>query len=449
MPSLELPIDEFDCLHDVPVFKEHVLDMPHPDNPDEMIHDCYGKEELQHIVDNNNRKIEDTGDYVPIVITHTDRENAQHHPEVVGYAGPFKLGKFGNSKPVWAILAENWYIRKEHADKVKGYPRRSVELWRKKDYKDRFFDPISLLGAHTPQLDLGLLYHRATDKTPIIRYSAVMPSACNTFVPGDNSQKKQYQHDIGSPESANNPDSGDSDMGPSVDEIVNALEQTDVFQWVRQKMAAEGGGAPGGAPGAGGPPPGMDAPGGDAPMAPPAGGPPPGGPPPAAGDDKDKMPNADPSADEQKMPYSANPDEKVRYAMLERENRDLKARVEGIERNARQVTRYSQLERLSLTHRFNPDEEIKECVDLTQEQFDKHVNRIIQHYEKIPAGGQYALPYEKPQLRVSDSQQEREIAEISKAAQDYAISERERGNKIDYAAAREHVIQMRKQKASA
>lgn len=107
---------------------------------------------LQRIADNNNKRIKDTGDYCPIVIGHTkDGDHEKDQPEVIGFAGPFKVKKFFNTGK--KALFARWRVFKDKVDLLRKFPRRSVELW-----VSRWeIDPISVLGATTPDRDLGLV----------------------------------------------------------------------------------------------------------------------------------------------------------------------------------------------------------------------------------------------------------------------------------------------------
>jgi len=219
VPIRRIPLEHYQVEHDVPVFSEHERTLELSDG--EVVTDRYGKRELEWIVANQNRKIENTGDYVPIVIRHTENlDGSIHDAPVVGFAGPFKLGMLGAVDPKLCILAENWYIRNDMVELAAKYPRRSVELWRFGNVKERFFDPISLLGAEVPHLDLGLLYsRRGPDGPPIVCYSAAY-----SFSPS---------HEEGG---------GDMDgelSDQSIKQIIDAWESTDVFQWVRTKMQEE------------------------------------------------------------------------------------------------------------------------------------------------------------------------------------------------------------------
>ena len=78
-------------------------------------------------------------------------------PDVVGFAGPFRLGHIGRTPGSRraAILAD-FQIFKDDLKRVRKYPRRSPEVWLEDRYEDIFIDPIALLGAEAPRLDLGM-----------------------------------------------------------------------------------------------------------------------------------------------------------------------------------------------------------------------------------------------------------------------------------------------------
>lgn len=114
---------------------------------------------LEEIARNNNKRIDDTGDYCPIVVGHTKDDSPEDgvvvhekdQPEVIGWAGPFRVKKF--FKTGKKALFAKWRIYKDKVDLLRKFPRRSVELW-----VSRWeIDPISILGATTPDRDLGLV----------------------------------------------------------------------------------------------------------------------------------------------------------------------------------------------------------------------------------------------------------------------------------------------------
>ena len=137
---------DFVVFSDVPVFKTHTTRDGHE----------IDERALRKICQRCNDRIRDTGDFSPIVLRHTDDEG-ERDPEVVGFAGPYRLGTVGRLEPKPAILA-TLRIFREDAGKVRKYPRLSVEYWASEDDPTNgYFDPISLLGAETPELDLGIL----------------------------------------------------------------------------------------------------------------------------------------------------------------------------------------------------------------------------------------------------------------------------------------------------
>jgi hypothetical protein len=107
---------------------------------------------LQRIADNNNRRIRETGDEVPLVIGHTrDGAPEERQPEVIGFASNFCVKKFFNTGK--QAIFTTWKVYPDKKELLKKFPRRSVELW-----LDRWeIDPISLLGATTPDRNLGLV----------------------------------------------------------------------------------------------------------------------------------------------------------------------------------------------------------------------------------------------------------------------------------------------------
>jgi hypothetical protein len=158
-------------------------------------------DKLNKIADNNNRRIEETGDETPIVIGHTKDDAVEKaQPEIVGWAKRFTVKPLFNTgrKAIWVMAR----FMKNKIDKVKNFPRRSVELWLRK----MMVDPISLLGATTPERDLGVLKFANGDH----RYST--PTVSDTSTP----------------------------MNDNVDSIVQkvlqALQQTDVWKAMEAQM---------------------------------------------------------------------------------------------------------------------------------------------------------------------------------------------------------------------
>ena len=217
----QFPETAYDISHDVPILDEH-------ERPDGSY--C-GKDRLQAIIDENNFRINDTGDYVPLILGHTPDEDEKAKgaevPPIIGYAGPFKLSMIGSVKPRWCIVAEHWAIEKNHAAEAKKNPRRSVEMWTEEGIP-KYIDPIALLGATTPRRSLGL--KMAARGGLKCEYYEMATAGANTGVPDmaetdDEPEKMEASTD-----------------DALVAKILASLESTDVFQFVRQQMAVQSSG---------------------------------------------------------------------------------------------------------------------------------------------------------------------------------------------------------------
>ena len=137
-----------DCItldEDIPILDEHTVNYAGKTlTIDEKV--------LLKICNNQNRRVEETGDEVPIVIGHTiDGAPEKDQPEIIGYASHFRVLPLKKTKRK-AIFCR-WRILKDKMPLLRRYPRRSVELWLSK----MEIDPISLLGASTPERNLGLI----------------------------------------------------------------------------------------------------------------------------------------------------------------------------------------------------------------------------------------------------------------------------------------------------
>jgi hypothetical protein len=109
------------------------------------------KKRLEQIAAIQNQRIHDTGDATPIIIGHTKRNKKENEqPELTGWATRFNVVPFLDGK-TYGLQAVPW-SRPEKIENFEKYPRRSAELWTDPD----LLDPISILGANTPRLDLGL-----------------------------------------------------------------------------------------------------------------------------------------------------------------------------------------------------------------------------------------------------------------------------------------------------
>lgn len=186
----------------------------------------YDERLLRKIADNCNRRIKSTGDWCPVVVGHTrdskDKRAVDDEPDVIGLAGPFYVGDWVNadSQRAKAVFATFW-IFPEHEQTFLRHPRRSVEIWPEERPEDRFFDPVSCLGAETPKRDLGMIYSRSPRNIqcysvngPLryakryradlpIKYEAAAPSSVagpnTTFIPGPVQKKRPGQNEKGAP----------------------------------------------------------------------------------------------------------------------------------------------------------------------------------------------------------------------------------------------------------
>lgn len=273
-PAGQFDQSQFETVSNVPIFAEHETVAR---NGRQL---RFGRDELSAIVERCNRRINETGDYAALTLGHTpgpdEKARGAPEPEVVGFAGPYRLGVIGNpgERQRYAILADCHYF-KEDLDKVRKHPRRSPELWMEDRYEEMFFDPIALLGAEAPRLDMGLLYSARRQGRIVEKYTAASPAAGNVFVPSDEIRKDYSAADpTQSPPQGGNPMIDPADIKA----IVDAVDQLPAMQWAKSQMAGSGA-APGAPPSP------------SAPAAPPPGAPP-GAPPAPAG----AIPHAPPPA---------------------------------------------------------------------------------------------------------------------------------------------------------
>lgn len=194
-------------IRNVPILDEHEIK---DDEGNTVV--VVDKTKLQKIARNNNRRVAETGDTTPVVIGHTfdpeDKKPETEQPPVVGFAKNFRVRKLFKTNR-YAIHSD-WRIPAQYADDVRKYPRRSVELW----LSDWRIDPISLLGATTPERDLGVLkFNRSGQK----KYSRVidmpLPNQPAAETPSNTPVDKSL-----------------------VQGVVAALQETDVWKFLKSQM---------------------------------------------------------------------------------------------------------------------------------------------------------------------------------------------------------------------
>jgi len=155
----------------------------------------YNKEALQAICDRCNYRILDSDDFAALTDGHTPEHEeiikGAKMPEVMGFAGNFRVVKFGRLNPRYAIACDEWHFRESHA-KAKKLPRRSVEVWMAKSMGERIIDPIAMLGAETPRLDTGLRFARLASGETVEKYTASCPAAAPAAPAGGNTFVKKF-----------------------------------------------------------------------------------------------------------------------------------------------------------------------------------------------------------------------------------------------------------------
>lgn len=159
---------------------------------------------LQEIANLNNKRISDTGDKVPLIIAHT--EDGKGEKEVVGYASNFEVKDFFATGKKG--LSSTFEVFANCADQVRKFPRRSIELL----MNSGKLTAIALLGGTQPERDLGLMQFSSEGPNLKFNYTADLSSMLN--LPKSNSP-------VG--------------IDP-IQQIISALEQTDVFCWVKEQM---------------------------------------------------------------------------------------------------------------------------------------------------------------------------------------------------------------------
>lgn len=419
---------DFVVYEDVPVWKEHT-------NRDGVY---FGKQQLERVCKNLNERITETGDFSPIVIGHTD-DDRRTDPPVVGFSGPYRLSRIGSKDPKWCIVARKFRIFKRDYQRSQRYPRLSVEYWAsKKDPTNGHFDPICLLGAETPELDLGLRYAKRDDAAECVRYSrfehnpthepvrygATAPSGANTFVPSDDSPQRYEQGG----DNPSEPEESTS-MALSQDDIAQIVEaMKPVMQAMIEENAAGGLGDPddlGAGDGAEAAPPDAAAP----PTAPP--GLPPEAPPPAGPVDKDDEPAK--RYRRERDDYHQKYQREV-AARREAESKlaEVSQKVAVAQGDARKAQRYAKLQELkSDGYSFDLDEELTDTEALDDDRFSRHCDKIVQRYERIPIGRRIPLEAALPMPTKSDPQYETR-ERYARQAREETERRRTAGQEVEY-----------------
>jgi len=230
----------------------------------------YKLRDLANIVSCQNERISDVGAFPAISDGHTSNPGDANprDPEILAYAGNYRLGRIGRDKPRWAIFQDEYQMNsaKPSLDKK---PRRSVELWSFSDGRAHF-DPIAAIGAEAPRLPLPQRFSTFRHEgAEIERYSFQAsggafgsPGAGSTHVMTGPKTKKPVskdtyaiddeakQNSAGPVGTAQPPVSlGDTEMPrlapEDLQEIVAAIAETPQFKFITELMEREQLGAPG------------------------------------------------------------------------------------------------------------------------------------------------------------------------------------------------------------
>lgn len=356
-----------------------------------------GLQDLVTILNENNSQILDRENFQAITLGHTSDHPAAKDPDVIGFAGPYRLGMIGHEKPVFAIFGDE-YHRKDRLPEIQSAPRRSIELNTLRSTGQRWFDPIAALGAKAPRLAMPAKYDSQED-AEVERYSVVAPAY---FPGGSNTNIDKTHYDSEANFSEGTSMNGQSISDQDIAAIVAAIEQMPEIQFIRSmpqfvtQGAGLGGGDLGGDPMAGGGDMG-GAGGGAAGQLPPGAAGMGGAPAGDEGDDGQLTPIED--DDDMNQQYSASNYVDVdryqaRIDQLENVLRQqmgtisqMTAAMEAEHRNASDVRRQSRIEQLASRYSvIDSEEELEKCLysagsSMSDGDFEKHCESL----EKIGA----------------------------------------------------------------
>lgn len=417
--------DQYQRLNDVAMFHEHTV-------PAQKIQDKevpaqhYGRDELAEMVDGMNDRILDHDEFSPITRGHTGqkpgaKDGDRQMPEVLGFAGPYRLGMIGRKNPRWAIFGTEYHM-KDAVPELKKRVGRSPEVWRYSRMRDRFFYPIATLGEEMPRLNLPPAHYsrRSADESPVFVecYSAVFPGGSNTFVPsfkaspdGRKPMADQYSADSnGLAQTPVSSGKGTKLSDLTLEELMEVWLETQPMQFLFGLMRQSGdSGMPNpaipnqipadpNAPAAGGAqaPPSPADPAAQMPGQPPANQPPMAQPPAAS---NPPVPPAAPAAGappvppKPGMPPMVQDKDKDNYSRQLRDVMDANAqlrkqldaamqRIAEIDGEKTRIERYSRLEKLASDFILKPEVELERTAGYSPEQFDAHVQIITDNYQR-------------------------------------------------------------------
>jgi hypothetical protein len=405
--------DKYQRLDNVALFHEHSVPAQDIDGK-QLPAQHYGRDELAEMVEGMNERILDHDEFSPITRGHTGRkpgaaDGERQLPEVLGFAGPYRLGMIGRKNPRWAIFGTEYHL-KEAVPELRKRVGRSPEVWRYARMRNRFFYPIASLGEEMPRLNLPPAHYsrRSPDSEPVFVecYQATFPGGANTFAPSFN-PTTDGRKPMADSYSAGAGASGSSVAGSDqlVKEIIEALFETQPFQFIfglmrqagqsgstnpevspqipPQESAMTANPTAGQGQIAGGGPPAAAAPSMPAPK--PALGPAPAPQPPLGGG----APSVPPSPSGDRDKYSRNPADVDAMDEMQAENADLKSQLETalaqiseLTKQKTRVERYSRLNDLARSYSMDPEEELERVENYSADQFDAHLEIIRDRYSR-------------------------------------------------------------------
>jgi hypothetical protein len=409
--------DQYKRLRNVALFHEHEVPEQEIDGK-KIPAQKYGRDELAEMVEGMNDRILDHDEFSPITRGHTEQKSDgkpgdRRMPEVLGFAGPYRLGMIGRKQPRWAIFGDEYHTA-DAVSELKKRVGRSPEVWRYARMRDRFFYPIATLGEEMPRLNLPPAHYsrRSADESPVFVecYQATFPGGSNAFVPSfnastDGRKPMADQYSAGGAQGSG----GTPLTNMTLEEFIEALMETQPLQFVFGLMRqsgqsgqpnpaipnqippdpnAMGGGSPAGpaAGPAGGDPSAQPAPpspadpsAGQVPAASPQGAALPAVTPPGLNQqkDKDNYSRGTLEALQEQLELS-----RTKISELSEKLNQANARISQIDSEKTRLDRYSRLEKLSSDYLLDPEKELERTASYSPEQFEAHCQIITDSYQR-------------------------------------------------------------------
>jgi len=200
MAKTELNIDDFVVIDEVPIFAEHADVAP---NGDPYVIDGNTLNEIASV---NNERVS-RGEIPTLIVGHNEDDFYSEKP-AVGFLDNFCTG----IRHGVATLFARFLVYKDKAEVIREYPKRSIEF-----ALDTLVIPAcAMVGSREPRLDLGILYN-SKSSNQILKFTAdnkVSVERLNTYTKED---KQMVPEELKS-------------------QILAVLAETDVFAYIHQLM---------------------------------------------------------------------------------------------------------------------------------------------------------------------------------------------------------------------